>query len=65
MPLSSEEQDKINYLTYVESMLSKKNKDTMLLLMEMGYLDYKKNEMLLTKNDGNLEGVLNDYAQML
>jgi hypothetical protein len=63
--LSNEEKTKIEYFCYVEAMLSQKTKEAMLLLLDMGYLDFKKNEMLLTKNNGSIEGTVNDLEMVL
>lgn len=60
--MSAEEKRQIEYLNYVETMLSKHFRESMLMLMDMGFTDYRKNERLLEKFKGNLEAVTNELA---
>lgn len=43
-------------------MLSPDLKEQMLFLLDMGYIDFKKNEALLMKHMGQLELVVNELA---
>jgi hypothetical protein len=60
--LSTEDKQKIEYLGYVENMLSKNFRESMLFLLDMGFADFKKNEKLLEKHKGNLQLVTNELA---
>jgi hypothetical protein len=62
--MSEEDKKKIAYSNYVDSMLSKNFKESMIFLMEMGYLDFKLNEQLLQKYNGKLEVVCNYLASV-
>jgi len=43
-------------------MLSPDLKEQMLFLLDMGYINFKKNEALLMKHKGQLELVVNELA---
>ncbi len=61
--MSTEDKKKIEYLGYVESMLSKQFKEAMLFLLDMGFPDYKLNEKLLEKHKGDMMLVANELAK--
>jgi len=54
MDISGEDKKKIEYVSYVESMLSVNFKSQMMELLDMGFSDYKLNEKLLEKYKGNI-----------
>ena len=58
-PLSKEEQDKIIYTDQVFAMNNPPQglQEKMLNLMELGFMDFNKNQELLIKFKGNLEVV--------
>jgi len=60
--MSKEDKDKIEYISYVDNMLSKQFRDSMLFLLEMGFTDFRKNEKLLEKHKGNMQAVTNELA---
>lgn len=60
--ISKEDLQKIKYANYVEIMENKNLRSQMEFLLEMGYLDFVKNEQLLIKHSGNLTNTVNELA---
>jgi hypothetical protein len=55
---------KFEYINYVESMLNKNFRESMLFLLDMGFTDYKLNDKLLEKHKGNMMNVANELASL-
>lgn len=51
---------KIDYMQRVDTMLSNSHKEAMILLLDMGFTDFKKNESLVRKYDGNIIEIMNN-----
>ncbi len=57
--MSKEELEKIEYHRKVETMLSVKDKQSMIQLLEMGYSNFNENEILVKKFGGDIDQILN------
>lgn len=62
--VSKEELEKIEYVKKVESMMSQKYKESMMSLLEMGYVNFAENEKLVKQFSGEVDQIINHLLGM-